>query len=180
MFLRQHTDAQLEGFGSWANFVREGRKPLAEFLSIGALGPGLDNGVLRTLLWPHPLIPSDGFINPEHDEVLVAAAMEKLNAFSFVDIIENPKMIENLQLWLRRAISYPRENVTLHIPPELRTPFHKELNETAHNLLVSHSRLDLQLWTAVATQKLGTQQVRFVGERAKILNVARYSALMAA
>jgi hypothetical protein len=170
----------LTNVGRWGDIIRNGRKPLAEFLDAPFLGPQIDNVMLRMLLWRHPLIPGDGFIANYNDEALLAAALDRLSRCSFVDITENEQLATNLQGWLGLPVSYPYTNETSYIPFEFRTPLHQQLNATTHEMLLARSRLDLRLWNFVAQRRLVNCDIHQVRERAILRNIARYGALMAA
>jgi len=93
---RQHTDAELASWGAWADRVRCARQPLATFLREQLAACQTDNLALRMLLWPHPLVPPDGFIDPADDDRLVREASARLRGFDFVDIPrsrQNPKIL---------------------------------------------------------------------------------------
>jgi hypothetical protein len=178
LYWRQHTDEDLLLWGEWADRVREARKPLAAFLNDSALACTTDNLMLRMLLWPHPLIPMDRFIDPRNDEQLVSDALARLLAFDFVDIVENRSFIHRLSCWLGRRFEYGRHNETKPIPDQLRAPLHRELTPEAHELLEVRSRLDLRLWAQIAAYHRPDRPVSKLREQTILANVARHSVLM--
>jgi hypothetical protein len=179
MYWRQHNDGVLSAWGDWADRVRGARKPLADFLNDPMLASTTDNLMLRMLLWPHPLLPIDQFIDPCNDERLIRDAMERLLEFDFVDIVENDSFVHRLNCWLGLPFDYNRHNETKTIPPQYRTPLHHELTAEAHELLEARSRLDLRLWTRIAADRLPDRSVSALRERTVLANVARYGVLIA-
>jgi len=179
LFWRQHTDPMLAPLGKWADFVRYARQPLASFLSNPLVACQTDNLALRMLLWPHPLIPVDQFINPIHYERLIKDATAKLCSLEFVDVLENGDFVRNLERWLGRTLSYERENETMPIPAEFRAPLHREFTSEAHELLRARSQLDLQLWARIARRRIPDCDITELRERTILSNIARYGALMA-
>jgi hypothetical protein len=179
IFWRQHTDAELTPWGAWADRVRYARQPLATFLREPLLACQTDNLALRMLLWPHPLVPPDRFIDPNDDDRLVAKALAQLRDFDFVEVIENDDFVRNLQLWLGRPVTYDRLNETGPLPANFRAPLHPQLTAEAHDLLVARSRLDLRLWAEIAANRLHDHDVSRRRERSLMVNIARYSVLLA-
>jgi hypothetical protein len=179
LFWRQQSDLTLIRLGRWADFVRHSREPLVRFLAEPAIACQTDNLALRMLLWPHPLIQGDRFIEPIHDEPLFMEAEARLRMFDFVDILENEKLSQKLEHWLGRALRYERVNETIAIPVEYRRPLSLELTSHAHELLTARSRLDLRLWTSVVKQRLPDCEITTLRERTILSNVAKYRVLMA-
>ncbi len=180
LFWRQHTDDMLEADGGWADFVRYSREPLADFLNQPRIAPQIDNAALRMILWQHPLIGPDRFIDPAHDELLLREAAARLETFAFIDVIENKSFIPNLQGWLDRPLPYEHVNETSYVPPEYRVPLHRELTDTAYDLISARSRLDLQLWRTIAEQRMKGRDAAALQQRIVLTNIARYGALMSA
>jgi hypothetical protein len=142
LYWRQQTDSMLAPWGKWADFVRYSRTPLANFLNQPSLASQIDNIAIRMLLWPHPLIKPDRFIDPMHDERLVMEATARLTMFDFVDLVENRNLVPNLQIFLGMAFHVARVNETNHIPAELRAPLHREFSPHACELMRARSRLE--------------------------------------
>jgi hypothetical protein len=179
LFWRQHTDMAIEAWGSWADRVRKSRLPLVEFLTDPLVACQTDNLMLRMLLWPHPLVPADQFINPVNDKQLLREAMARLLKFDFVDIVEDPGFAQRLRSWIGRSFEYGVHNETSLIPREFRSPLHRELTSKALELLDVRSRLDLALWTRIAMRHLSARDGSRLREHTILANVARYSVLMA-
>ena len=146
LFWRQHSDEQLAPWGLWADRVRTARRPLADFLSSPTVACQTDNIVVRMLLWPHPLVPDDDFINPVHDAALIQEARVRLGKFAHVDVIENPDLVGSLGAFIGRSVDYDRVNGTGAPPDEFRCDLDENLGRDSWELLAQRSRLDLRLW----------------------------------
>jgi hypothetical protein len=179
LFWRGLTDDQLRAWGKWADRVRAAYRPLAEFLSDPDVASNTDNMAVRMLLWPHPNIPGGDFIDRRADRRLISAAMARLEEFAFVDLVENPQLVDNLQAWLIRPFTYGRMNETEKLPPTLRSPLATELTPGAFDLLDSRTRLDREVWLALARQRIFHMDAETLAERTVIRNAARHSTLMA-
>src|SRR6185437_15723452 len=83
MFYRSHSDETISDLAAFGRVVRLARRPLLEFLNHPEAACHTDNKYVRMLLWPHPLIPDDGFIDEASDERLVCEAAARLRAFEF-------------------------------------------------------------------------------------------------
>src|SRR4051794_32048433 len=129
LFWRGFSDKQLAPWGGWADRVRQARKSLIAFLREPSVACQLDNLVVRLLLWPHPLIPVNNFIDPRHGRRLLAEARNRLAGFVLVDVVENPGLPDVLQTWLGRPFVLDRRNETGCIPESLRLPLAEELTQ---------------------------------------------------
>ena len=176
LFWRSRPDDALIAWGTWAHRVKHARRPLAHFLSSPDIACQTDNVALRMLLWPHPLIPVDGFIHPEHDAELLALARERLDGFSFVGILEH-EFHRQLSAWLGRPLQAKKLNETPAMPADLRTVLHEELTPEAHRLLADRSRLDQQLWASTALRHLDAADVSALRESVLIKAAARFATL---
>ena len=134
--------------------------------------------MLRMLLWPHPLLASDRFIDPANDAELLREARTNLNKFDFVDIVENIDFKSRLQGWLGRPFVYELVNETKPIPQQFRNPLHSELTPKVFDLLEARSRLDVDLWADVVRRRLPGQSISRLRQYALLANVARHSVLM--
>lgn len=178
LYWRAMPDEYLTQFGGWAQYVCQARKPLVEFLLCAAIACQTDNLVVRMLLWPHPLIPEGNFIAQDHDQVLLDQAFARLYEFGFVDVIENPQLCANLQAWLRRTLTIERINETTAIPALLRSPLERELSYEAINLIAMRTRLDAQLWTALASANMPGLDLEILRQGAILRSLARHACLM--
>ncbi len=149
VFWRGFSAAQDAAWGGWAARSGLARGTLEAFLAAPEIACQIDNVATRLLLWPHPLIPDDGPIDPAHDATLIAEATARLLGLDFVDVVENPAFHANLAAWLGTAPSHARMNETEAVPTALRTPLDEELTPRAADLLAARGRLDLVLWHAV-------------------------------
>jgi hypothetical protein len=179
LFWRSHSDDHLKAWGSWAERVNRSRGSLHDFLSCRDLACQVDNLYVRMLLGPNELIPENDFINERNDGALVSEAIKRLRQFAFLDVVENPKLILNLGSWLGRQVAYEIINETGCIPEALRTVFHRELTPELFELLERRTRLDLELWFAVAKERLAPTRPESLYTRTLILNAARYASLLA-
>lgn len=180
LYWRQHTDAMLEPVGTWAEMVRKSRLPLSLFLADPVLAPQTDNMMLRMLLWPDARLPPDRFIDPADDDRLYAEAITRLRDVAFLDVIENPDFRSNLDNWFGHPLTQSRLNETQHVPPDFRSPLHRELTGEAFTLLRARTRLDDRLWQAVASSVMPGQNLDDLRTQSRLLHMARYGALMAA
>src|SRR5215475_6291096 len=112
MYWRSFPDEDGAIAGAWGRVRRLTRQPLAEFLNHPEAACQTDNVYVRRLLWPHPLIPDDGFIDSASDERLTSEAAVRLKAFDFADVIENPRLEDNVRAFLARPFVYRRVNET--------------------------------------------------------------------
>ena len=130
------------------------------------------------LLWPHPLIPEDDFIDCRDGDVLLSEAATALKQFAFVDVIENPNLQSNLEHWLGRPVPYSQLNETTHIPPPLQRPLHSEITPDAFDSIEKRTRIDLELWRLVASNRITGVSVQTLQQHAMLRTVARHALLM--
>jgi hypothetical protein len=112
MYWRSMSDEEVSLFGAWSRVIRLTRQPLIEFLNHPEAACQTDNVYVRMLLWPHPLIPDDGFIDSASDGRLASEAARRLKTFDFADVIENPHLEDNVRAFLTRPFVYRRANET--------------------------------------------------------------------
>jgi hypothetical protein len=179
VFWRKHANDGPAEWGAWTDIVRHACRPLATFLAEPQAAAQTDNLALRMLLWPHPGIPVDGFIDPGHDRVLLQEARRRLDDFAFIDIIEGPGVSSRIEAWLDRPFAYERHNATANMPPDMRTPFEWQLSEATLDLLDARSRLDKALWQQIAARHLAPAAVERLRQQTTLKHAARYGALMA-
>jgi hypothetical protein len=157
--------------------VRLTRQPLIEFLNHPEAACHTDNIAVRMLLRPHPLIPDDGFIDSASDERLVSEAAARLKAFAFADVVENPRLEDDVRAFLVRPFVHRRVNETI-VPSELRVPLGEELNDEALLLVERRSRLDRELWGTVAAERIAGADPTALSDDTFRRTVTRYAALM--
>lgn len=177
IYWRGLPDSLLEDLGTWADIVRSARRPLKSFLSHHPAACQTDNLSLRMLLWPHPLIPDDDFIDIRNDAALLHEAIQRLRGFAYADVIENPVLEKSFGCWLGPDFRYRRSNETEPVPLALRLPLDKELTPETAELLQQRSRLDRILWQHVARHR--TEDADALRERSMIRNISRYGRLLA-
>ena len=120
LYWRSLPDEELQRWGSWTERVRLSNGRLLDFLFAKEVACQTDNMLTRFLLWPHPDIPNDDFIDERLHRKLHREARKKLASFEFVDILENPRLEENIAAWLGVPFRLRRDNETV-IREELRT-----------------------------------------------------------
>lgn len=151
LFARAHTTFMFRGLGDWAEYVALARTPLAQYLEEPRVAFYTDNAITRHLLWPHPLIRPDGFIDPRDDEELLERAAESLALeFGFVGLVEDPGMHAALSAWIGRDIPLIKANESPRVRHGLEADIAAECDKAA-DLLAVRSRLDEQLWDRVAS-----------------------------
>ena len=155
MFWRNHSENDLAWLGRWGEYVRIARKPLASFLSDPRIACQTDNVATRMLLWPHPLIPPGGFIDPSDDAALLSAALARLEGFGFADLLENPDMGSNLQDWLGYPLAILPRNQARPLVVDRRTSLDREMAGSATDLMATSCRLDTPLWMHVGRRVFG-------------------------
>ena len=131
------------------------------------------------LLWPHPLIPDDGFIDPRHDQAVLAAAQASLDGFGFAGCLEDPALVGSLGLWLGTAIHPQIVNETAAIPPALQGKLASELDPASLARLSHLSRLDLKLWEGLAIRFVAAHELAAFREGVRLRNVARFATMLA-
>jgi hypothetical protein len=179
LFWRTRPEADLRSWGEWRGAIRQARAPLGTFLSARAVASVVDNVAVRMLLWPHPLVPEDAFIDPRDDGLLLETALDRLHRFAFVDVVENPSLRGNLQAWLGRTLTYPRLNQTTAVPELLRSPLAEELTTEATRLLEHRSRLDRVLWSELAERLIASTPPDVLYARSFGETSRRYAGMMA-
>ncbi len=180
LYWRGHSDEQLAPWGAWGARVKQSRRKLAEFLQEPSIAFHTDNLTVRMLLWPHPLVPVNGFIDPAHGDQLLAEARARLLDFQFLGVVENQRLFADLSDWLGMAVDPLRLNETNPIPLHLRESLTGELSAKALEQLHRCSRLDLALWHEVAERTVHAGDAGLLRQSAMMRNVARYAEMMAA
>jgi hypothetical protein len=177
-FYRSQSDETVSRLAGFGRVVRLARQPLVEFLNHPEAACHTDNKYVRMLLWPHPLIPDDGFIDEASDERLVCEAAARLRAFEFADVIENPRLEDNVRAFLVRPFVYRRENESPRLPAELRVAPEQELTGEALHLVAHRSRLDRELWRTLAAERIAGADPIVLGDDTFGRTITRHAALM--
>jgi hypothetical protein len=179
-------------YGDWGQAIACAQADIAEFLQTPQIACVTDNILVRMLLWPHPLIPSDDFINPRDDDRLRAEAMQALSTFSFVHIVEAPTMLESLEEWLRETYGdsfwarvhrarhgrRPRVvNASKSSVMKVTTPLTIQLATRAADPVRQSTRLDDFIWQEIAARHLGRSAVKDVYATSVASSIERYERL---
>ena len=178
VYWRQYTEEELLPYGLWADRTREARRPLAEFLRSPTVACQTDNIVVRMLLWPHHLLPADGFIKSAHDGELITEARMRLDEMFHVDTFENPNLVGGLEGLIGRSIEYRRVNETRAPTHEFYCDLDEHLTKEARELLTLRCRLDLHLWNHAITRVLPGTSAHVIREAAIGAGIARYRDLL--
>jgi hypothetical protein len=152
---RSLSDFDLRHFGSrGSSAFRVGRKPLADYLGHHKIAPSVDNTLTRFFAWPHPALERTEFIDERHDDDLLAAALESLDGFGYVGLVEDTQFMDRLGQWLGREVVETKLNERVSMPRSRRPDLAVELDQKTVDVLRHRSRLDEQLWKHVARQTL--------------------------
>jgi hypothetical protein len=178
IFWRGLPSEQLVLWGEWASRLALARQSLVDFLANPDIACQFDNLYVRMLVWPHPLVPENDFIDASSDDTLIDAARDRLRSFDFLDLYEDPGLAPNLNAWLGRPIAYTEINVTPTLPAALQSALHQELTVEAFELLEKCTRLDRVLWSAVAEARLPGVDTAALRERTIWRSIARFSLLL--
>ena len=151
---RSLSEFDLRHWGTLAIAARLARLPFAEHLQQAMIAPNVDNTITRFLTWPHPLVQPSGFIDERHDDELFAAAMDRLDRFAHVDVVENPTFMSELGLWLGSDLRDTRANERLSVPRNRRCDLGTELSASTVDLLDHRTRIDQRIWSTVVRDSL--------------------------
>jgi hypothetical protein len=194
-YLGNYTDDVLALYGDWGQTMALARCSLAKFISAPAIACHTDNLMTRMLLWPHDRIPPAGFIAPQDDTMLIAAARAAIDRFRFTDVLENVTMYDRLMSFLRQAygqtvwsrlerLIYARRaasrNEAAPPQPSARQPMADELTDQCLSLLDQRSRLDRHLWRHVAARVLPQVELDALADKSYQRTVGRFDRLIAA
>jgi hypothetical protein len=181
LFSRAHTDRMLRGLGTWADYVKAARRPLAEYLGDPTLAFCTDNLMLRALVGPHELAPFDRFIEAAAEDELLAEGLASLDAFDFAGVVDDPDLAGQLSCWLGRPIAMQRSNESPLMPKGLQCDVVDECRRAA-GLIAHHSRLDAALWDHIASRSLlrARDEATPMRDRIYEASVARWGHIAAA
>jgi hypothetical protein len=154
LFWRGFAEPDMRDWGAWADIMRLAQGPLADFLTDTRTACQIDNIATRLLLWPHPMIPDAGFIPPEADATLLAAAHAALAALDHVGHQENPDFWPALAAWLGCPFQPARHNVTPPLPPGRWVDLDAALTPACRNQLSARTRLDRALVARIALRSI--------------------------
>jgi hypothetical protein len=174
---RALTEFNLRHWGPNAEAFRIAWRPLGEFLDHAMLAPNVDNTITRFLAWPHPALSRTEFIAESDDEAVLAAALDRLDTFGYVNLVENARFQDELATWLGRDLQPTRANERTTVPKRRRPDMTVELDEPTRELLAYRTRLDTRVWKSVAARVLPDADPDVVLAGALQKSVDRYQAM---
>ena len=151
---RSLSELDLRHWGGLSEAFRVGRLPFLEYLQHEMIAPNVDSTITRFLVWPHPLLRRDRFIEERHDDELLAVAIDRLDRFAHVGLVENPSFLAELGAWLGHKVPDSRLNERTSIPPKRRPDMAAEMSPSAVELLDHRTRIDRRLWMHIAGKTL--------------------------
>jgi hypothetical protein len=175
---RSVSEFDIRRWGPAAEAFRVGWLPLAEYLEHPMIAPNTDNTITRFLAWPHPLLKKTEFLDEESDEELLDAAITRLDAFAFANVVENPAFMTELGTWLGCDVPETRLNERRSVPPKRRVDLPTELEGGTRKLLDHRCRLDVKVWEHVARKALPEADLEATREAAIDKALAGYGALI--
>jgi hypothetical protein len=155
--------------------IRKSRASLHEILTDESIAVATDNIALRMLVYPHPRLAENRFIEKKYDQELLAVALARLSQFAYFDVIENPLFESNLQNWFQSAHPYIRVNVTS--PSEQRRHLYTEFTKETLDALDNRCRLDRIIWRAIAAARMPETDIDRCFSDALIRGISRHSAI---
>jgi hypothetical protein len=149
-FWRSWTETEHAGWGTYDASRHAVRLGWVDFIHDTSIAPQIDNVAARLVLGPHPLVPLDEFIPEAHVPEVTDLALEALDGFGFVDVIENaPACWRRLGDWA---------GLHLEVVPRNETPTEDlggdvwlgACEPAALEALDRVTAIDRQLWAAAA------------------------------
>jgi hypothetical protein len=137
---RSHSDEELAQWGDYAAKIRLSHGRLLDFLLSKRIANMTDNEFARYLLWPHPDIPDNDFIDKRVRRKLFREAREKIHGFEFVDILENPRLQQNIAEWLESPFRLRKDHETI-VREDLRIDLMEEFGRSTDERLRELTRL---------------------------------------
>jgi hypothetical protein len=175
---RALTEFNLRHWGPNAEAFRVAWGPLGGYLQHAKIAPNIDNTITRFLAWPHPALSRTDFIAESDDEAVLSAALDRLDTFGYVNVVENPRFQEELGAWLGRELPVTRANERTTVPKRKRPDMSVELDDRTLELLAYRTRLDTQVWTSVAERVLPDADPGQVLDAALRKTVDRYQEML--
>jgi glycosyltransferase involved in cell wall biosynthesis len=181
IYWRGLTETQLARWGEWAVLLTTARESLKVFLSNPQVACQTDNVTVRMLLWPHPKLREDGFIEPQHGSELADEALKRLGQlFSYCDVLENPSYLTCFQNWLGSKFVPSRLNETKPVPPGLRLSLDSELDNVTMELVEARTCLDSKLWLRLAAHRMPSVDPKVLQRFTLAHSLERFGELLAA
>ncbi len=180
VYWRSLTWSSLRHWGAaWSARLKLARLPLHDFLLHPDVACQTDNIMTRMLVWPHRLIPDNGFIDPADDAALLAIAAENLQACGFAGMIERgPPVYREFAGWLGIKLDLPTLNPARKMRRAARTQLSTELSPATLALLEARSRIDTRLWRTLAARNMTEADAGDLRKTVILQAVARFSALL--
>ena len=175
---RSLSELSLRYWGPAADTFRAAWAPLREYLDNSMVAPMTDNTMTRFLAWPHPALSRTQFIDEGSGDILVDAAVERLEGFGHVNLAENKSFMSDVSSWLGLPIPESRLMVHTTIEPRRRPDLATELDGPTRALLDHRSRLDERVWEHVARRVLPGADLESVRTSAMESAVERYEATL--
>ncbi|GAA3670619.1 hypothetical protein GCM10022237_32970 [Nocardioides ginsengisoli] len=152
---RALSDFDLRHFGHAGSIAfRVARGGLGDYLEHAMIAPNIDNTITRFLTWPHALLSPTEFIEDKYDDELLDAALESLDRFDHVGLVEDPHFLDNLGAAIGLALPETRLNERVSVPRRRRPNLGPELDQRTRELLARRTRLDEQVWAHAARKVL--------------------------
>lgn len=191
-YWRGYSDDVLAEFGEWGHAIAGARCEIADFLQIRELACVTDNLIVRMLLWPHPLIPNDDFIDTNNDATLINEAQIVLDSFSYVNVIDIKSQNDSLNNWLYKNYGMSfwtqirnmiPDNKSIKINkakiPILRNalPISDQISKSTKLLIADRSRLDYIIWSSLVEKISPDIDPKTLSDNLFCSNVMRYENL---
>jgi hypothetical protein len=154
---RALSDFDLRHWGRGGIAMRLGRLPFEQYLQHEMVAPNVDNTMTRFLAWPHPELKKTEFIDERFDDELYAAAIERLDRFAHVGLLESPTYLADLGAWLGRELVDVHLNERSSMPRSRRPDLDVELCPANVELLDHRTRLDRRVWQEVVRRTMPGQ-----------------------
>lgn len=192
-YLGNYSNNVLSLYGDFGERLALARKNFGDYISMSQIACQTDNVMTRMLVWPHPACQATEFISPEMDGTLLMIALERMNQFDFVGIIEDQQLRNRLFLWLRSTYKYSvwtylekfinrghKINTNEASMPQrgLRQSISVELDDKTMHRLELSSRLDKMLWSTIASRVFVDEDVNSVADREFSKSIGRLESLI--
>jgi hypothetical protein len=175
---RSMSELRLRHLGATADTIRAGWLPLKQYLDHAVIAPVVDNAITRFLVWPHPRHRPTEFIDESDDDALFDAAVERLDNFAFVDVVENHSFFDRLGEWMGGPLQPRRLNDRAFFPKRRRPQLDLELDGSTRELLAHRSRIDERVWMHVARSVMPDSELNRMLDHAMSDATRRYDKML--
>ncbi len=176
LFWRSLPPHDIARWGGWQDYIKVSHGSLRDYLLNPINAPQNDNIYVRMLLWPHPLIQANAFIEECHYSQLVEEALVKIGTLAHFDLVENPDFVANLSRWFGTEFTYPRLNELLELPVPLQIPFAQCVDAESLTAMRGKTAMDRLLWMHVA--RLKGLEPTVLSREARAVNLPRYARIL--